>query len=58
MLREAGYDLLLYNISDVHGRDRFLESMPLRGRVDAVVVVTLPLTDARRRGCSGSACPW
>ena len=47
VLREAGYDLLLYNISDVHGRDRFLDAMPLRGRVDAVVVVTLPLSDGQ-----------
>lgn len=47
VLREAGYDVLLYNIGDRLGRERFLEAMPLRGRVDAVVVLTLPLDDAQ-----------
>ncbi len=47
VLREAGYDVLLYTIGDRTGRERFLAAMPLRGRVDAIVVLTLPLDDAQ-----------
>lgn len=47
VLRDAGYDVLLYNLGDVGGRDRFFERMPLYRRVDAVLVLTLPLTDAQ-----------
>jgi hypothetical protein len=44
-LREAGYDLLLYGLGDEAGRERFFGEMPLRRRVDAVLVIGLPLTD-------------
>ena len=43
-LRRAGYDLLLYNLNDVAGRERFFEVMPVRKRVDAVLVVSLSLS--------------
>ena len=42
-LREAGYDLLLYNVGDPGGRDRFFGTMPLRRRVDAVLAVASSL---------------
>jgi DNA-binding LacI/PurR family transcriptional regulator len=42
-LREAGYDLLLYNIGDPDGRSRFFGAMPLRRRVDAVLAVASSL---------------
>ncbi len=45
VLREAGYDVLLYNLGGREGRERFLEQLPLRRRVDAVLVLTLPLDD-------------
>lgn len=45
VLREAGYDVLLYNLGGRDGRERFLEQLPLRRRVDAVLVLTLPLDD-------------
>ena len=44
-LRQAGFDLLLYNLGDVDGRARFFDVMPLRKRVDAVLVVSLMLSD-------------
>lgn len=44
-LRTQGYDLLLYNLGGDVGRDRFFAEMPLRRRVDAVLVLSLPLTD-------------
>ena len=44
-LRKAGYDLLLYNLGDEAGRSRFFEVMPMRKRVDAVLVISLVLSD-------------
>lgn len=45
-LRMAGYDLLLYNLGDEAGRERFFDIMPMRKRVDAVLVASLVLSDA------------
>ena len=45
VLHEAGYDVLLYNLGGTEGRDRFFERMPLTRRVDAVLVLTLPLSE-------------
>jgi LacI family transcriptional regulator, repressor for deo operon, udp, cdd, tsx, nupC, and nupG len=44
-LRLAGFDLLLYNLGDEQGRARFFDVMPMRKRVDGVLVVSLVLTD-------------
>lgn len=44
-LRKAGFDLLLYNLGDQAGRERFFDVMPMRKRVDAVLVASLVLTD-------------
>jgi LacI family transcriptional regulator, repressor for deo operon, udp, cdd, tsx, nupC, and nupG len=45
VLRDAGLDLLLYVVSTPESRARFFAELPLRGRVDAVMVLTLPLDD-------------
>jgi LacI family transcriptional regulator, repressor for deo operon, udp, cdd, tsx, nupC, and nupG len=45
VLHEAGYDVLLYHLGTAEARDRFFERMPLARRVDAVLTLTLPLTD-------------
>ena len=44
-LRLAGYDLLLYNLGDEQGRTTFFASMPMRKRVDALIVVSLVLSE-------------
>jgi DNA-binding LacI/PurR family transcriptional regulator len=44
VLRGAGYDLLLHNLGDSDGRERFFSVLPVRKRVDAVIVVSLALT--------------
>ncbi|PZS32315.1 MAG: LacI family transcriptional regulator [Pseudonocardiales bacterium] len=44
-LRKAGFDLLLYNLGDEAGRARFFDVMPMRKRVDAVLVASLVLSD-------------
>ncbi len=45
VLREAGYDLLLHHLGSAGARDRFFERMPLARRVDAVLTLSLPLTE-------------
>lgn len=45
-LRRAGFDLLLYNLGDKAGRSRFFDVMPMRKRVDGVLVASLVLDDA------------
>ncbi|MGW4523393.1 LacI family DNA-binding transcriptional regulator [Amycolatopsis sp. NPDC004378] len=45
VLRDAGVSVLLYNIGDNEGRTRFFSALPLKRRVDAVVVLSLPLSD-------------
>jgi DNA-binding LacI/PurR family transcriptional regulator len=49
VLREAGYDVLLFGLPDDAARDEFFTRMPLRRRVDAVLVLTLPLTETQLR---------
>ena len=44
-LRHAGFDLLLYNLGDAEGRCRFFDVMPMRKRVDGVLVASLVLDD-------------
>ena len=45
-LRHEGFDLLLYNLGDKAGRSTFFDAMPLRKRVDGVLVASLVLDDA------------
>lgn len=44
-LREAGIDLLLYNFSQVDARQRIFQHKQLRGKVDALIVISMPPTD-------------
>lgn len=42
-LREHGYDLVLHVLADQRRREDFFASLPVRRRVDAILVVALPL---------------
>jgi len=44
-LREVGMDLLLYNFSQVDARQRIFQQKQLRGKVDAIIVVSMTPTD-------------
>ncbi len=44
-LREAGLDLLLYNFSQMKVRERLFQHQLLKGRVDALIVISLPPTE-------------
>jgi LacI family transcriptional regulator, repressor for deo operon, udp, cdd, tsx, nupC, and nupG len=57
VLREAGYDLLLYNVGDSPSRSHFFTFMPIRRRVDAVLVVATSCTDAERMALAGLDLP-
>lgn len=56
-LREAGYDLLLYNVGDPGGRSRFFGTMPLRRRVDAVLAVASSLNPAEQQALRALGVP-
>ncbi|MCW2491991.1 MAG: LacI family transcriptional regulator, repressor for deo operon, udp, cdd, tsx, nupC, and nupG [Pseudonocardiales bacterium] len=45
VLSQAGYDLLLHNLGSSEGRERFFTVLPVRKRVDAVIIVSLALTE-------------
>lgn len=45
VLRAHDRDLLLYALGDTRVHERFFERMPVRRRVDALIVLTLPLSD-------------
>lgn len=45
VLRDAGYDVLIYHLGDAEARDRFFGRMPFARRVDAVVALALPLDE-------------
>jgi DNA-binding LacI/PurR family transcriptional regulator len=52
-LRRAGFDLLLYNLGDADGRARFFDVMPMRKRVDGVLVASLVLDDTEFAALTG-----
>ena len=56
-LRQAGFDLLLYNLGDEAGRARFFDRMPMRKRVDAVLVASLVLSDEEIDALTALDCP-
>jgi DNA-binding LacI/PurR family transcriptional regulator len=56
-LRKSGFDLLLYNLGDESGRARFFDVMPMRKRVDAVLVVSLVLSDEEITALESLGCP-
>lgn len=49
VLSDAGHDVLLYHIGGPEARSEFFTNLPARRKVDAVVVVAVPVTDHERR---------
>jgi LacI family repressor for deo operon, udp, cdd, tsx, nupC, and nupG len=48
VLREAGLDVLLYHVGDAADRRDFFQRLPARRKVDAVVVLGMPVRDGER----------
>ena len=44
-LREAELDILLYNFSQIHGREKLFEAKHILDRVDALITISLPPTE-------------
>ena len=44
-LRQEGYDLVLHVLADARRRREFFSSLPVRRRVDALILVALPLDE-------------
>lgn len=44
-LRAHGYDVVLHHLGNPEVRDRFFERMPLAGSVEAVITLSMPLTE-------------
>jgi DNA-binding LacI/PurR family transcriptional regulator len=57
VLYTAGLDLLLYNLGDNNGRQRFFTVMPVRKRVDAVLITSLVLTKDETELLEQLDCP-
>lgn len=47
-LRRAGFDVLIYQVEDAAARHRFFFDLPARRKVDAVIVVALPVNAEER----------
>ncbi len=56
-LREVGMDLLLYNFSEVDARARIFQHKQLRGKVDALIVISMPPTDEEFRSLLSLGIP-
>ena len=56
-LREAGYDVLLYNVGDPERRAEFFTTLPVRRRVDAVIAVASAFSPAEREALHGLGVP-
>src|ERR1700723_138123 len=49
VLREADLDVLLYHVGDAADRQAFFERLPARRKVDAVVVLAFPVSEAEQQ---------
>ena len=56
-LREAGMDLLLYNFAQVDARKRVFQQKKLVGKVDGLIVISLPPTDREFEQILGLGIP-
>ena len=56
-LREAGMDLLLYNFAQVDARQRVFQQKKLVGKVDGLIVISLPPTEAEFNQILGLGIP-
>ncbi|MDH2416234.1 LacI family DNA-binding transcriptional regulator [Nocardioides sp. CER19] len=46
-LQEAGADVLVYQVDGAAARDTFFDHLPARRKADAMIAMTLPLTEAQ-----------
>jgi DNA-binding LacI/PurR family transcriptional regulator len=56
-LRRASCDLLIFTVGNAEQRDAFFATLPVRKRVDSVIVVSLVLTEAERDALASLRLP-
>ena len=56
-LREAGLDLLLYNFAQIDARQRIFQQSKLVGKVDGLIVISLPPTEKEFEKILGLGIP-
>jgi len=56
-LARSGFDLLLYDLHQPAARERFFTEMPVRGRADGAVLLTLPVSEAEETALAGLRLP-
>jgi DNA-binding LacI/PurR family transcriptional regulator len=56
-LRQAGYDVLLYVLTEPGARARFFEELPLARRVDGVLALSVDLAEAEGAALEGLGVP-
>jgi DNA-binding LacI/PurR family transcriptional regulator len=56
-LRQAGYDVLLYVLSDAGAREKFFDELPLGRRVDGVLLLSMSMTEAERAALESLEVP-
>lgn len=57
VLASEGFDLLPYALSSSAARERFVESLPFRKRVDGLIIVDLPFPDDEVDGVASGGVP-
>ena len=57
VLRAAGYDVMLYTAGDQDARKRFFTELPVRRRVDAVLVLSMVLAEDEAQALLGLEVP-
>lgn len=57
VLRAHDRDLLLYNLGDTRVHERFFERLPVRRRADALIVLTLPLSETETKALASLRIP-
>ncbi len=56
-LREAGMDLLLYNFAQIDARQRIFQQKKLAGKVDGLIVISMPPTEREFETMLGLGIP-
>ncbi len=56
-LRSHGYDVLLYHLGNADVRDDFFQRMPLAGRADGILALSMPLTEEHTLALRATGMP-
>lgn len=49
ILANTSYDMILFNLENDESRERFFKFLPIRGRIDGLIIISLRLTEKERK---------